>query len=254
MDIDDLPHEVRALAAAFRDGAADALHERLVCLLFLGSVAFPGFEPHYADIDFHGVVDGELRSADQDALARLHARLASEYVLGRLVDGSYVPLAEIGPEPPQQLDGVAEGVFKVGGASRDRGGWTLERAHLHAGAFVHLHGRDPRDIYPPPDESELAAALVEEFEELALARMLERYPVYSTLNLCRLVYSVETGNVVVSKVTSAEWALSRLPEEWRPLVRDALALYRGDRCTADLANRLRNFYGYVGDQYFTRAR
>jgi hypothetical protein len=54
-------------------------------------------------------------------------------------------------------------------------------------------------------------------------------------------------------VTSAEWALTRLPDEWRPLVRDALALYRGDQRAADLAD-LHEFYRYVGAQYFTRAR
>lgn len=248
-----MPDEVQTLAAGFRDGVADALGNRLVCLLLLGSVAFPGFEPHYADIDFHCVVDGELGSAEEDALARFHARLATEHALGQLVDGSYIPLAKVQAMPPQRLDGVAEGVFRRGGASRDRGGWALERAHLHAGAFVLLQGRDPRDIYPRPDESDLTAALDEEFHELALTRMLERHPVYSTLNLCRLVYSVETGDVVVSKVTSAEWALSRLPDKWRPLVRDALALYRGDRRVADLAD-LRAFYRYVGAQYFTRAR
>jgi Aminoglycoside adenylyltransferase, C-terminal domain len=253
VEIDQLPDEVRTLAAAFRDGVAEALGNRLVCLLFLGSVAFPGFEPHHADIDFHGVVGGELRNPEKDALARLHARLASEHALGRLVDGSYIPLAKVQTKPPQRLDGVAEGVFRRGGANRDRGGWVLERAHLNAGAFVLLQGRDPRDIYPPPDQADLAAALDEEFHELALTRMLERHPVYSTLNLCRPVYSVEAGDVVVSKVTSAEWALTRLPDEWRALVRDALALYRGDRRAADLAD-LREFYRYVGSQYFTRAR
>jgi hypothetical protein len=254
VEIDELPHEVRTLAEAFRDGVTDALGNQLACLCLLGSVAFPGFEPHFADIDFHGIADGELRTAEQDTLARLHARLATDYVLGRLLDGSYMPLAKIGPEPPQGLDGVAEGVFKRGGANRDRGGWALERAHLHAGAFVLLQGRDPREVYPLPDRSELTAALDEEFEELALTRMLERHPVYSTLNLCRLVYSVETGDVVVSKVTSAEWALSRLPEEWRPLVLDALALYHGDPRAADLADRAHTFYRYVGAQYFTRSK
>jgi hypothetical protein len=254
MEIGALPDGVRTLAVAFRDGLADALGEGLVSLLFLGSVAFPGFQPHYADIDFHGIVAGAPGAQEEAALARLHARLASGFALGLLLDGTYIPLARIGADPPQQLDCAREGVFKRRGANRDRGGWALERAHLHAGAFVLLQGLDPRDIYPRPDESEVTAALDEEYYELARTRMLDRHPVYSTLNLCRLVYSVETGDVVVSKVRSAEWALARLPDEWRPLVRDALARYCGEPRAADLADRPRDFYRYVGAQYFTRTR
>jgi Domain of unknown function (DUF4111) len=250
--IDELPADARTLAAAFCDGAQQALEGRLVSLLLLGSVAFPGFQPHYADIDFHCIVEEALRGEDEDALARMHAGLACAYALGPLLDGYYMPLEKVGPEPPQQLHGVARGRLNRSGANRDRGGWALERAHIEAGAFVLLAGRDPRPIYPPPAHEELEAALEEELGELAA--VLERHPVYSTLNLCRLVYSIETGEVVVSKVVAGEWAASRLPAEWRPLVRDALALYRGEPRAAHLAERLPRFYRYVAAQYFTRTR
>jgi hypothetical protein len=70
--------------------------------------------------------------------------------------------------------------------------------------------RPPRSL-PGPQHDEVSGALDEEYAELA--DMLERYPVNSTLNLCRLVYSVETNDVVVLKVAASDWALMRLPDE-----------------------------------------
>jgi len=50
---------------------------------------------------------------------------------------------------------------------------------------------------------------------------LDRYPDYCVLNLCRLIYSFETRDVVTSKAAAAAWARGKFPEWERPI---ALAL------------------------------
>ena len=251
-----LPPEVRTLAASFREGAVSALGANLWSLFLLGSVAFPDFHPWLVDIDFHAVTSRELTDEENDALEALHLRLAGEHDLGSRLDGYYMLLAEIGADPPETLVGAAHGTLKRRGVRRDRGGWTLERAHVHAGRFVLLHGRDPRDVYPPPEPPELEDALVEELGELAPA--LDRYPAYAALNLCRLAFSFETGNVVVSKAAAGEWAgRGGLPRRWQPTVAAALLEYRGSADAAAL-ERVRagvhELYRFVAAQYSTRAR
>jgi hypothetical protein len=48
----------------------------------------------------------------------------------------------------------------------------------------------------------------------------------SVLNLCRLIYSFETRNVVISKAKAAEWGREHLPQ-WRKHIELAGKSYEG---------------------------
>lgn len=52
--------------------------------------------------------------------------------------------------------------------------------------------------------------------------------VYAVLNSCRVCAYLRNGRIL-SKDEGAVWALSRLPPEYAPLIRKALATYRGER-------------------------
>ncbi|MFC2099382.1 aminoglycoside adenylyltransferase domain-containing protein, partial [Candidatus Bipolaricaulota bacterium] len=54
-------------------------------------------------------------------------------------------------------------------------------------------------------------------ERQYVAKHLSQYPDYCVLNLCRLIYSHRTGDVVVSKFGAAAWAIDAFPE-WRGLI------------------------------------
>ena len=41
---------------------------------------------------------------------------------------------------------------------------------------------------------------------------LDDYPAYCVLNLCQLIYSFDTHDVVISKRASEEWADAAFPE------------------------------------------
>ena len=56
------------------------------------------------------------------------------------------------------------------------------------------------------------------------AKEITKYPMYLTLNLARgLAYKEE--KLVLSKKEGGEWALSHLPSEYHPLVKDAMREY-----------------------------
>jgi hypothetical protein len=240
-----VPDVVADLVFGFRDALAEALGGHLVGLYLLGSVAFPGFEPHAADIDFHAVVRGELTDRQQDRLAQVHAELADGHRYGGLIDGYYLPLEKaVREEVPTGLVGASERGISRGTSSN--GAWALEREHAHRGKVIVLHGPDPATIYPRPTWPELEATLRRERDWLVPE--LEHSPVYSVLNLCRIAYSLETRDVAVSKLQAADWALRALPERWHPLVEAALRGYKADLPDGDrdlLVRELPGFLAYV---------
>jgi hypothetical protein len=242
-----IPESVADLLLEFRDALVDALGVDLVGLYLLGSVAFSGFEPEAADIDFHAVVRTELTEEQQDAVARVHAELAHAYRYGGLIDGYYLPLAKaVRTEIPSRLVGAGEGRISRGTASN--GAWALEREHAHRGKIIVLYGPDPATIYPRPSWSELELALCGERDWLV--RELERAPVYCVLNLCRIAYSFESREVAVSKLEAAEWALATFPAHWRPLIGAAQRAYSGKQLEYDrqlLAGHTARFLVHVDE-------
>ena len=102
--------------------------------------------------------------------------------------------------------------------------WALHRQHIRAGRHIVLHGPDPIEVYPPATWREVEEALRHELRYVE--KHLGDYPDYCILNLCRLVYSYETRDVVVSKAAAAAWARRALPE-WKHLIIAAERAYAG---------------------------
>jgi hypothetical protein len=191
-------------------------------LYVFGSAAFPGFVPSSGDIDFIAVTRGALSGKRREQLDRIHSELARSFRHGALLDGFYVPLGKArGRRIPDRLAFAAHGRLGTGG--RDAA-WALHREHLRAGACLVLHGPAPDRVFPPATRREIANALKREREYVR--KVLHRYPAYAALNLCRLEYSRQRGDVVLSKVEAGRWALRHL-RAWRPLVEAALRTYLG---------------------------
>jgi hypothetical protein len=100
--------------------------------------------------------------------------------------------------------------------------WALHRAHVLAGRFLLVLGDDPRDLLVPPTWDELEHALDTEMT------YIEDHPehgAFGVLNACRILYSVRSRNVVVSKYTAAQWGMTQLPGEWQGVIAAAVLLY-----------------------------
>jgi hypothetical protein len=110
--------------------------------------------------------------------------------------------------------------------------WALHRAHWLAGACVVVHGLSPADVVPEPDWGELEAVLRREAEEADASR--EAGSAYWTLQLCRVLASLETRDVVRSKLDSGEWALERLPPGCASIIHAARRYYSGVAMAGDV--------------------
>ena len=228
--------EVRDLCDAFVVGLRDELGDKLHAVYVYGAVTFPETE-YTGDVDFHVILTAPPDDAERAVLLELHERLAREFPpLGAELDGYYILLADArGRTRPHHVL-LPEIVDES---------WALHRAHILAGRVFVLHGPQPATIYAVPTWVEIAEALDGELDYVT--RHLEHYPAYCVLNLCRLLYSWETRDVVTSKAASAAWARTRVPDR-ASLINLALKSYAHQASSEDcraLERGVTGFHAYA---------
>jgi hypothetical protein len=198
-----IKEQVSIIGEAFVHGLRSILGAKLYGLYIYGAAAFPDDVPT-GDIDFHVILTDPLTDDERSRLYELHDTLARDFPpLGGETDGYYVLLTDARRASPPQSQ-----MWK---RATDRS-WALHREHIRAGRHLVLHGPDPKEIYPPATWPELEGALGWELQYVE--DHLDRFPDYCILQLCRLIYSHETRDVVVSKAGASAWARDALPE-WR---------------------------------------
>ncbi|MFN2417994.1 MAG: aminoglycoside adenylyltransferase domain-containing protein [Candidatus Limnocylindria bacterium] len=133
--------------------------------------------------------------------------------------------------------------------------WAVQRAHWLAGRYVNLHGAEPHEIVTAPTWGELAAELDRELEHI------ERHvaegdtdpyeATYAILNGSRILRSLATKDVVISKRAAGAWALEHLPARWHAALRAALRSYGGHGTAEDvdlLAAEMAPFVAFVRER------
>jgi hypothetical protein len=212
---EQLPAPIEDLCKVLLVGLKDVLGDKLYGVYLFGALAFPE-TTSTKDIDFHVILSGTLSEQEHSGIKQLHARLAEDHPpLGVGMDGHYLLLADAG-ETARPMSQLAPNYIDDA--------WALHRAHIRAGRCIVLHGPDPNQIYPAASWAELEADLEEQMQYVK--EHLEIYPAYCSLNLCRLMYSFEMRDVVISKAAAAEWALGRFPQ-WQAIIEAAQRDYAG---------------------------
>jgi hypothetical protein len=208
-----IPEEIEDLCQAFLRGLDAAMGTKLYGVYLYGALAFPE-GGSTGDIDLHVILEEKPDDMEKSALADLHAMLAQDFPpLGTELDAYYILLEDARQIAPPQHQ-LRPDVFDDS--------WALHREHIRAGRCIVLDGPDPKQVYPAASWSELEGALQGELDYVE--QHLADYPAYCILNLCRLMYSFDTGDVVVSKRASAAWACDAYPE-WSPCIDAALKSY-----------------------------
>ncbi len=234
-----IPDEIQDLCQVFLRGLNTALGEKLYGVYLYGAMAFPEGGAT-GDIDFHVILKETLSDREKAELNVLHTTLARDFPpLGAALDGHYILLEEARQTSPPRHQLLADVTDNS---------WALHREHIRAGRCIVLQGPDPRQVYPPASWPELAGALQGEWDYVE--NHLDDYPDYCVLNLCRLMYSYDTRDVVVSKRASAEWAYAAFPE-WRPHIEAARKSYERRATTQDkelLKAEVKSFFDFAGER------
>ena len=201
-----IQQQVRTIGEVLVKGLQTILGEKLYGAYIYGAAVFPDALPT-GDLDFHVILNQGLTDRERSELERLHEGMGQQFpALGSELDGYYLLLRDARcTSPPRSQMGTR--------ATDDS--WALHREHIRAGRHIVLYGPDPRGIYPPTTWPEIEQGLRRELDYVKAH--LQEYPDYCILNLCRLIYSFEKQEVVISKAAASDWALEALPLWKRPV-------------------------------------
>jgi len=223
-----LPNAVQVACVQLRDQLRQILGEELVALWVYGAVTFEDRPRRLGDVDTHAVIRQPLDPNTIRAIDELHTSTARD--CGIEWDSWYIlerDMASTLPPPHAFRENLVDDA------------WALHRAHWLAEQFVHLSGCAPSVLIQPPTWEELKEGLRGELSYIEQSG--QEYPsaAFVVLNGCRLLYSLRTRNVVISKRAAGSWALTHLPTAWHPAIHAAQRAYDG-RVEPDDAARLQS--------------
>ena len=259
LDLRTLTSEPRAAAAVgeLLIAVQGELGESILAVWFDGSIALDEFDPERSDIDLVVVTPNTPTEDEIVGLRTVHARSALTAPWGDEIETVYVSLAGL------RSNAVNSGVLHLY-VERGSGG-ELVSGPVDPGWLVHLrvlreHGRS---ITGPAPVDIVEAVSNDELKRVALwgvERWLERYRedpnalarlgtrVFAVLTMCRLVYTLRTGQVA-SKIAAARWALAAVPSGLAPVIEGAMAWRKDDvasaRTTPDGARALIDWLGLL---------
>jgi hypothetical protein len=226
VSLNELPTRSAAVWARLRDELLAILDDNLIALWAYGARTFPDPPLSLGDHDSFAILQQTPPDADIHRVSEAQKNIERE--LGVNLDTSFILAVDASrPDFPPPAWGEGREV-----------NWAFHRAHWLAGRFVLLHGRPPEDIVPAPNWSELKVALREELDHLerhVTAGDNDPYEAsYAMLNGSRILHSIETRNVVLSKRAAGEWALENLPARWHEAIHAAGRAYDGEASSNDV--------------------
>ena len=242
--LDKVPSSARIAWLALRDELRQTLKDDLVAMWAYGGTTAVDDPTHAADLDTYVILSGSPGEATARAIEDTQDALARD--LGVEWDVWYVRVDDArGLDPPHHA---------WRGERRDTS-WAINRAHWLAGRYANLLGTEPADLVTAPTWEELEHEIDRELEHI------ERHVVegdtdpyeatYAVLNGSRILHSVETQDVAISKRAAGAWALKHLPDRWQPTLRAALRAYDGDLADGDielLAEEMAPFVAFVRER------
>lgn len=225
IQLHEIPEPAHGAWVSLRDELRAILNDDLAAMWAHGGATSIGDSDHRGDLDTHVLlsrpptdVTAQRLEKTEDAIARRH---------GMELDTWYVHANDARrTDPPRHA-------WREG--RRDTS-WALHRAHWLAGRYVCLYGPEPAAIVKPPAWEDLEAELSRELEHIerhVYEGDTDAYEAtYAILNSSRILHSVETHTVAISKREAGSWALEHLAARWQPALLAALRSHDG-RPTAD---------------------
>ena len=205
--------DVNAVLVGFLKGARAVLGEGFVGMYLYGSLASGDFSPDRSDIDFVVVTEAEVSDEELAGLREMHDRfVASESPWAMEIDGSYIPR-----EAMRRYDRararhphIERGVGKLR-VEEFWPDWVIQRQVLREHG-VALAGPPAQTLIDPVDSDTSRAAvrslaldawapIGEEAEPEALRQRGGQ--VYAALTMCRMLHTLETGEVASKQAAGA---------------------------------------------------
>lgn len=254
-DRDPTPyHGVNAMLRRLLDELRSALGPDFTGLYLYGSLSSGDFDPASSDIDFVVATARELPAPLVEKLAAMHERIAqSGLPWSRRLEGWYIPLAALRRFDPAQARHPTIGLDWDFGYGRYRADWMIQ-LHIIRERGVVVWGSPPASLIDPITPDQLRAAAVENALGFWAAHVAKQgsddavpgpelewlrgreYQAFAILTMCRILYTLESGQVA-SKLVAAAWAKQALDPSWTALIERALD-WRHDKRPDDMSDML----------------
>ena len=248
------------VAGSYLAGFDRVLPGRLEGFYLVGSIALGEFRPHRSDIDFFAVMTGAVEPAAFRLLRSMNRRGSALAVWWTLRAG-------IGRWPPTGFNGVfvtwkdlASSPCRITPIASQRAGRFVVGSAFDANPVtwkvlaehgVAVRGPDPKGLGVYSDERELRdwvagnlstywatwSDLVRGRSWVAAKGLLRNGAAWGVLGAPRLHATLATGEIL-SKEQAGEYAMDVFPD-WRPLILDALAYWRGEPGSAQYTSPTR---------------
>lgn len=223
---------VRIACARLREGLHTLLGDQLVALWAYGAATQADHPKRMGDVDTHCLLASQPSPSTAQEIRALQEAIARDAKIEW--DSWYILESDAHhASPPRHV---------LGDVTLVDGAWALHRAHWLAGQYVLLHGTPPTAVVPSPVWTELEAGLRNELEHIERfisdGQDASEYCAYAVWNACRIIYSIENRDVVISKRRAALWALERMPGSWHSAIHAAGRVYE-DQVTGEDVSALR---------------
>lgn len=215
-----IPEIIRPLLDEYLALTGQQLPTLLSAFYLEGSIALGGFNERLSDIDFIAILHREPTPAETETLRNIHAQIEKRWPRGKM-SGSY-----LGADYVSHLH-YHDGVLTRGGpfAVHSVEGWILKN---HG---ITLLGVAPESISVDWD------IIIKEMKHnlntywASWTRRPDRILVllsdwgvqWAVLGVLRQFYSFREGSIV-TKTQAGNYALTCLPSEWHPLIREAIQI------------------------------
>jgi len=213
------------------------LGQNLLGIYLHGSLALGGFQPGRSDIDVIVVtaqrIDLEAKRRCIELLLRI-SMMPCPLDIRFLVQHDLFPFqhpllcdlhySETHRESYQQE--LRSGTWKDWNGKSQRDPDLTVHLMVLQRYGICLYGKPIAEVFPLVPERDFRDAII---KDIQVARGKPLYdPISFILNACRACAYLQDG-AILSKDAGGVWGLAHLPEQYHPLIHQALALYRGER-------------------------
>ncbi|KEK25189.1 nucleotidyltransferase domain-containing protein [Bacillus gaemokensis] len=218
-----LPKEVKGLMEQYVDGLrAIFLNEELIGVYVYGSIALGAFHPDTSDVDFVTVTRQPVSEAQKIQISELHKKL-SKSMLGKRMDGMYIPLVDLGKyneEMPQYVY-CADGKINVGHWDVNAvTWWTLKNRGIT------VIGKEASELPFQTPWSKVVETMkynVEQYWSGKVSRpylfLIEEWVESAVVTMGRILYTLE-HKTIVSKDEGLQYMMRSSTEKWLPLLQE----------------------------------
>ncbi|MFJ7935811.1 aminoglycoside adenylyltransferase domain-containing protein [Sporosarcina sp. NPDC096371] len=230
------------------------LHERLPNSLegfyLQGSIALDAYVDGSSDIDFIAIINRRLSEREMRVLSEIHRTIANTYPKPEM-DGVYLMWADIGKLEAVETNYPFYNGGKLGyGVHYNAISWWILKTN-----GINILGPEPTSLNFKINTQHLISYVVENMNsywtgriqkiELAmedmpqlLAKEIDDEIEWSVLGLLRQYYTLKEHGII-SKLDAGEYALLHLPEEWHPIIQEAIDIRNGAKRESSSSDRER---------------